>query len=71
MSSGSTWAVDSEPTRATRPSRTMEMTVSRREVDTPLVVMVFPAQRSAAVAVSVTSTMVSSATAAASARSTT
>lgn len=58
---GSTSAETTEPTKALSPRRTIEITVTFRLWETPLVVIELPAQRSVASTFSVTSTMVSSA----------
>src|SRR5574337_518980 len=58
ISAGSTSAEDSDPIRGPSSSRTIEITVVLRLVDTPLVVIELPAQRRDASARSVTSTMV-------------
>ena len=61
IAAGSTALVRIEPVCEVLPLRTMEITVVERVVDTPLVVIELPAQRSEASARSVTMTMVSSA----------
>ena len=75
MADGSTSLDRTDPTCASSPWRTIEMTVVLRLVDSPLVVIELPAHRSDASARSVTNTIVSSALpsrrASASARSTT
>ena len=68
--SGRTPARDTTPAAAPSPRRSMAMTVSWRERDTPLVVSVLPAQRRLAAEVSSAITMQPSDRAAASARST-
>ncbi len=59
ISPGSTSAVLSAPTRGPSSSSSTEITVVLRPVDTPLVVIELPAQRSDASPLSVISTMVS------------
>ena len=61
MTDGSTSLDRTDPTWAVLPWRTIDITVVCRLIDSPLVVIELPAQRSAASTRSVTSTMVSSA----------
>ena len=61
IAAGSTSLDLTDPTWAVSPCRTIEITVVCRLTDSPLVVIELPAQRSAASARSVTSTIVSSA----------